>query len=59
MFKYDLSDVFTVGKFEPFIGIGPGYTWFESQKYLQDLSAGVNYWFVMFWNLFNGRFQAI
>ena len=32
MFKYDLSDVFTLGKFEPFIGIGPGYTWFEDQE---------------------------
>ena len=33
MFKYDLSAIFTVGKWEPFVGIGPGYTWFENQKY--------------------------
>ena len=46
MFKYDLSDVFTVGKFEPFLGIGPGYTWFEDQKYLTgNLSLGMDYWF--------------
>lgn len=46
MFKYDLSDVFTVGKLEPFVGIGPGYTWFEDQKYLTgNLSLGVDYWF--------------
>ena len=46
MFKYDLSDVFTVFNFEPFIGIGPGYTWFEDQKYFTgNLSVGANYWF--------------
>lgn len=46
MFKYDLSDVFTVGKLEPFLGIGPGYTWFEDQKYLTgNLSLGMDYWF--------------
>ena len=46
MFKYDLSDVFTVGKLQPFVGIGPGYTWFEDQKYLTgNLSLGVDYWF--------------
>ena len=46
MFKYDLSDVFTLGKFEPFLGIGPGYTWFEDQKYLTgNLSLGMDYWF--------------
>lgn len=46
MFKYDLSDVFTVGKLEPFVGIGPGYTWFEDQKYLTgNISLGMDYWF--------------
>ena len=46
MFKYDLSDVFTVGKLQPFVGIGPGYTWFEDQKYLTgNLSLGMDYWF--------------
>ena len=46
MFKYDLSDVFTIGKLEPFLGIGPGYTWFEDQKYLTgNLSLGMDYWF--------------
>ena len=46
MFKYDLSTIFTVGKWEPFVGIGPGYTWFEDQKYLTgNLSLGMDYWF--------------
>ena len=46
MLKYDLSNVFTIGKLEPFVGIGPGYTWFEDQKYLTgNLSVGANYWF--------------
>tara|TARA_S200000501_G_scaffold332012_1_gene334417 strand:- start:6671 stop:7273 length:603 start_codon:yes stop_codon:yes gene_type:complete len=46
MLKYDLSEVLTVFKFEPFIGIGPGYTWFEDQTYMTgNLSVGANYWF--------------
>ena len=46
MLKYDLSNVFTVVKWEPFVGIGPGYTWFEDQKYFTgNLSVGANYWF--------------
>ena len=46
MLKYNLSNVFTIGKLEPFVGIGPGYTWFEDQKYLTgNLSVGANYWF--------------
>lgn len=46
MLKYDLSDLFTLGKLEPYVGIGPGYTWFEDQKYITgNLSLGVNYWF--------------
>ena len=46
MLKYDLSNVFTFGKLEPFVGIGPGYTWFDDQKYLTgNLSLGTNYWF--------------
>lgn len=46
MLKYDLSNVFTLGKLEPFVGIGPGYTWFDDQKYLTgNLSLGTNYWF--------------
>ena len=46
MLKYDLSDTFTFGKFEPFVGIGPGWTWFDDQDGLTgNISVGVNYWF--------------
>ena len=46
MLKYDLSDAFTIGKFEPFVGIGPGWTWFDDQDGLTgNVSVGVNYWF--------------
>ena len=46
MLKYDLSNLFTFVKWEPFVGIGPGYTWFEDQKYFTgNLSVGANYWF--------------
>ena len=46
MLKYDLSNLITFVKWEPFVGIGPGYTWFEDQKYFTgNLSVGANYWF--------------
>ena len=47
MLKYDLSDLFTIGKLEPFIGIGPGWTWFGDYQdgLTGNMSAGVNYWF--------------
>ena len=55
MLKYDLSDLFTLGKLEPYVGIGPGYTWFEDQKYITgNLSLGVNYWFSDVWSYFDG-----
>ncbi len=50
MLKYDLSDALPIKvlgmDFEPFVGIGPGWTWFDDQDGLTgNLSIGVNYWF--------------
>ena len=47
MLKYDLSDLFTIGKLEPFVGIGPGWTWVGDYQdgLTGNMSAGVNYWF--------------
>ncbi len=50
MLKFDLSDALPIrilGKeFEPFVGIGPGWTWFDNQDGLTgNLSVGVNHWF--------------
>lgn len=48
--KYDLSDLFTINlinaEFEPFVGVGPGWTWFDTQDGLTgSISFGVNHWF--------------
>ena len=33
-------------QFEPFVGVGPGWTWFDDQNGLTgNLSLGVNHWF--------------
>ena len=50
MLKYDLSDALPIRvlgmDFEPFVGVGPGWTWFDEQDGLTgNLSVGVNYWF--------------
>ena len=50
MLKYDLSDVLPIRvlgmDFEPFVGVGPGWTWFDDQDGLTgNLSIGVNHWF--------------
>ena len=49
MLKYDLSDALPIRilgmDFEPFVGVGPGWTWFDEQDGLTgNLSIGVNYW---------------
>ena len=45
MLKYDFSDLFTIGKLEPFVGIGPGMTSFGNECYLTaNGSLGVNLW---------------
>lgn len=50
MLKYDLSNAFTIkllsAEFEPFVGVGPGWTWFDEQDGLTgNISLGFNYWF--------------
>ena len=50
MLKYDLSDALPIRvlgmDFEPFVGVGPGWTWFDEQDGLVgNLSVGVNHWF--------------
>ena len=50
MLKYDLSDALPITvlgmDFEPFVGVGPGWTWFDDQDGLTgNLSIGVNHWF--------------
>jgi len=50
MLKYDLSDALPIRvmgmDFEPFVGVGPGWTWFDDQDGLVgNLSVGVNHWF--------------
>ena len=50
MLKYDLSDALPIRvlgmDFDPFVGVGPGWTWFDDQDGLTgNLSIGVNHWF--------------
>ena len=49
MLKYDLSDALPIRllgiDFEPFVGVGPGWTWFDNQDgFTGNLSIGVNHW---------------
>ena len=49
MLKYDLSDALPIRllgiDFEPFVGVGPGWTWFDDQDGLTgNFSIGVNHW---------------
>ena len=49
MLKYDLSEFLSVkvlgATFEPFVGVGPGWTSFSNQDGLTaNLSLGINYW---------------
>ena len=49
MLKYDLSDLLSIKvlgtTFEPFVGVGPGWTTFSNQDGLTaNFSLGVNYW---------------
>ena len=49
MLKYDLSDVLPIRvlgmDFEPFVGVGPGWTWFDDQNGLTgNVSIGLNHW---------------
>ena len=56
MLKYSLGDVAEWGDWEPFIGIGPGWTWMSDQSWMTgNLTAGINYWFNDKWGI---TFQA-
>ena len=49
MLKYDLSDALPIRllgiDFEPFVGVGPGWTWFDDQNGLTgNVSIGLNHW---------------
>ena len=49
MLKYDLSELLSIKilstTFEPFVGVGPGWTFFDSQDGMTaNVSLGVNYW---------------
>ena len=49
MLKYDLSDALPIRvlgmDFDPFVGIGPGWTSFSNQEgFTANFSFGVNYW---------------
>ena len=50
MLKFDVSELLPIklfgANFEPFVGVGPGWTWFDEQDGLTgNLSVGVNHWF--------------
>ena len=52
MLKYSLGDVFDWGDWEPFVGIGPGWTWMEDTNWMTgNLSLGINYWMNEKWGL--------
>ena len=52
MLKYSLGDVLDWGDFEPFIGIGPGWTWMEDANWMTgNLSVGLNYWMNEKWGI--------
>ena len=56
MLKYSLGDAFDCGNWEPYVGIGPGWTSMEDQGWMTgNLTAGINYWFNDKWGL---TFQA-
>jgi len=52
MLKYSLGDVLEWGDWEPFVGIGPGWTWMEDTNWMTgNLSLGINYWMNEKWGL--------
>ena len=52
MLKYSLSEVLSLGKMEPFVGIGIGKTWMDSSSWMtSNASLGLNYWFSDVWGL--------
>ena len=52
MLKYSLGDVLDWGDWEPFVGIGPGWTWMAGENWMTgNLSLGINYWMNDKWGL--------
>jgi len=52
MLKYSLSEVLSLKKMEPFVGIGLGKTWMDSSSLMtSNASLGMNYWFSDVWGL--------
>ena len=52
MLKYSLGEVLNTQKIEPFVGIGLGKTWMDSQFWMtSNASIGMNYWFSDVWGL--------
>jgi outer membrane protein W len=52
MLKYSLSEVLSLKKMEPFVGIGLGKTWMDSSSWMtSNASLGMNYWFSDVWGL--------
>ena len=52
MLKYSLGDVFDWGDWEPFVGVGPGWTWMEDTNWMTgNFSVGINYWMNEKWGL--------
>jgi outer membrane protein W len=46
MLKYSLSEALNFQTIEPYVGIGLGNTWMDSQSWLTtNASLGMNYWF--------------
>ena len=52
MLKYSLGEDLNMEKMEPFVGIGLGKTWMDSQLWMtSNASLGMNYWFSDIWGL--------
>ena len=52
MLKYSLGDVVDWGNWEPFVGVGPGWTWMAGENWMTgNLSVGINYWMNEKWGL--------
>jgi outer membrane protein W len=52
MLKYSFGNVLDWGNWEPFVGIGPGYTWMADVNWMTgNFGLGINYWMNERWGL--------
>ena len=52
MLKYSLSEALNCEVMEPYVGVGLGNTWMDSQSWMTaNGSLGMNYWFSDVWGL--------